>query len=226
MAIYKANVDSNYTVIPNSTAKDKRLTFEARGMLSLLLSLPSDWQVNNSWLISQSAAGRDKVNSILKELIEFGYMTRQQPKNQHGKFTSNDYFVYASPVDGFAVYGETVDGSAVNGKTPTTKERDIKKKDDTNLDQSKIAREELIQSSFDYWWKAYPTKTARKASFKKWQSITKKMDDKTVTELTNHIVADVAFRLDGLANGDDRFIGFDRLHPSTYLNQERYNDDF
>ena len=52
------------------------------------------------------------------------------------------------------------------------------------------------------------------------------MDDNTVTELTNHIVADVKFRLDGLANGDDRFIGFDRLHPSTYLNQERYNDDF
>jgi hypothetical protein len=95
-----------------------------------------------------------------------------------------------------------------------------------HIDQSKIAREELIQSSFDYWWKAYPTKTARKASFKKWQSITKKMDDNIVTELTNHIVADVKFRLDGLANGDDRFIGFDRLHPSTYLNQERYNDDF
>lgn len=95
-----------------------------------------------------------------------------------------------------------------------------------DIDQSKIAREELIQSSFDYWWKAYPTKLARKAAMKKWQSITKKMDDETVTELTNHIVADVNFRLDGLANGDDRFIGFDRLHPSTYLNQERYNDDF
>ena len=98
--------------------------------------------------------------------------------------------------------------------------------DNKPLDQSKIAREELIQSSFEYWWKSYPTKLARKAAFKKWESITKKMDDKTVTELTNHIVADVRFRLDGLANGDDRFIGFDRLHPTTYLNQERYNDDF
>lgn len=226
MAIYKAKVDTNYTIIPNATAKDKRLTFEARGMLALLLSLPSDWQVNNSWLISQSSAGRDKINSILKELIKFGYMTREQPKNQQGKFTSNDYFVYAQPVDGFAVYGETADGLTVNGETDTTKERSLEIKELKNLDQSKIAREELIQSSFDYWWKAYPTKTARKASLKKWQSITKKMDDKTVTELTNHIVADVKFRLDGLANGDDRFIGFDRLHPSTYLNQERYNDDF
>jgi len=95
-----------------------------------------------------------------------------------------------------------------------------------HIDQSKIARDELIESSFNYWWKSYPTKTARKAAFKKWQSITKKMDDNIVTELTNHIVSDVAFRLDGLAKGDDRFIGFDRLHPTTYLNQERYNDDF
>jgi len=121
--------------------------------------------------------------------------------------------------------------SGLNGNPENPQKADSDSDSDSDsdikhIDQSKIAREELIQSSFDYWWKAYPTKTARKASLKKWQSITKKMDDKTVTELTNHIVADVKFRLDGLANGDDRFIGFDRLHPSTYLNQERYNDDF
>lgn len=121
--------------------------------------------------------------------------------------------------------------SGLNGNPENPNKADSDSDSDSDsdikhIDQSKIAREELIQSSFDYWWKAYPTKTARKASLKKWQSITKKMDDNIVTELTNHIVADVKFRLDGLANGDDRFIGFDRLHPSTYLNQERYNDDF
>lgn len=221
MAIYKANLETGFTVIPNKTAQDNRLTFEARGMLALLLSLPSDWSVNKAWLIKQSSAGRDKVQSMINELVTHGYMSKTQPKNQKGQFTSNDYFVYPSPVDGLPV-----DGLAVDGKTDTTKETDIQKKKDTNLDQSKIARAKLEEDSFEYWWKSYPKKLAKKAAFKAWQRIIKKMDDETVTELTNHIVADVEFRMKDLESGNDRFIGFDRLHPTTYLNQERYNDDY
>ena len=221
MAIYKANLETGFTVIPNKTAQDSRLTFEARGMLALLLSLPSDWSVNKAWLIKQSSAGRDKVQSMINELVAHGYMSKTQPKNQKGQFTSNDYFVYPSPVDGLPV-----DGLAVNGETDTTKETDIQKKKDTNLDQSKIARAKLEEDSFEYWWKSYPKKLAKKAAFKAWQKTVKKMDDETVTELTNHIVADVEFRMKDLESGNDRFIGFDRLHPTTYLNQERYNDDY
>lgn len=98
-------------------------------------------------------------------------------------------------------------------------------KDINTLDQSKIARAQLEEDSFEYWWKEYPKKVAKQAAFKSWKKVIKKMDDETVTELTNHIVNDVKLRLDDLANGSDKFIGFDRLHPTTYLNQERYNDD-
>lgn len=52
------------------------------------------------------------------------------------------------------------------------------------------------------------------------------MDEQTVRDLTNHIVADVKHRLEDLEKGSDTFLGFDRLHPTTYLNQERYNDDY
>lgn len=128
MAIYKASIESGYTVIPNETAQNSNLTFEARGMLSLLLSLPVDWSVNKSWLIKQSNAGRDKVQSIINELVDHGYMSKSQPKNQKGQFTSNDYFVYPTPVN-----VKTVDGFAVNGESATTKETVIQKKQNTNL---------------------------------------------------------------------------------------------
>jgi hypothetical protein len=101
---------------------------------------------------------------------------------------------------------------------------DENKKD--NLDQSKIARAKLEEDSFDYWWKHYPKKVAKASALKSWKKVIKKMDDETVTELTNHIVSDVEFRLKDLESGNDRFIGFDRLHATTYLNQERYNDDY
>jgi hypothetical protein len=94
-----------------------------------------------------------------------------------------------------------------------------------NLDQSKIAHAQLQEESFEYWWKEYPKKVAKQSAFKAWQKVTKKMDEQTITELTNHIVSDVKYRLADLATGSDKFIGFDRLHATTYLNQERYNDD-
>ena len=230
MAIYKANLESGYTVIPNETAQNKNLSFEARGMLSLLLSLPVDWSVNKAWLINQSGAGRDKVQAIINELVANKYMSKTQPKKQNGQFTSNDYFVYPSPVDGLAVDGLAVDGLAVDGlavdgKSDTTKETVIQKKQYTNLDQSKIDRENLELNSFEYWWKSYPKKVAKASAFKSWKKVIKKMDEEKVRALTNHIVSDVKLRLDDIASGSDKFIGFDRLHATTYLNQERYNDD-
>lgn len=99
-------------------------------------------------------------------------------------------------------------------------------KDIKHLDQSKIAREQLEVDSFEFWWKHYPKKLAKKSAFKAWKKVIKKMDEQTVRDLTNHIVADVKHRLEDLEKGSDTFLGFDRLHPTTYLNQERYNDDY
>jgi hypothetical protein len=94
------------------------------------------------------------------------------------------------------------------------------------LDQSKIDREKLEEDSFNFWWKHYPKKTAKKAAFKSWQKVIKKMDDQTVRDLTNHITDDVKHRMSDLESGSDKFIGFDRLHPTTYINNERYNDAY
>ena len=182
------------------------------------------------YIADQCEMSKRSVMLHINKLIEDGFLKKEHRLGGEKFNKSNLYTLMVGAGDSLGVVqeihhpsaGDSLGGGA--GDSPRTYHslEPISKP----LDQSKIAREELIKSSFDYWWKAYPTKTARKASLKKWESITKKMDDKTVTELTNHIVADVKFRLDGLANGDDRFIGFDRLHPSTYLNQERYNDDF
>lgn len=128
MAIYKAKVESDYTTIPNATAQDDRLSFEARGLLTLLLSMPHDWAINNSWLIKQSKAGRDKVQRILNELAEYGYLIKAQERTDKGKFSSNDYLVYAKPVN-----GKPVNGKPVDGKTATTKETELQKKQDTNI---------------------------------------------------------------------------------------------
>ena len=94
-----------------------------------------------------------------------------------------------------------------------------------HIDQSKIDREKLELDSFEYWWKSYPKKQAKPAALKAWKKTIKKMDTEKVRGLTNHIVDDCKLRIADLATGSSKFIGFDNLNASTYINQERYNDD-
>ena len=66
MAIFKSKLSENYVTLPNATIQDVDLSWEARGLLAFMLSLPSDWAIHKSWLGEQSAAcGRDKLNRII-----------------------------------------------------------------------------------------------------------------------------------------------------------------
>lgn len=94
-----------------------------------------------------------------------------------------------------------------------------------DIDQSKIALAVSIEEQFNKWWKHYPKKVAKPKAFSIWKSKTKAMDIDTMTAFSDHIISDVETRLADLATGSKTFIGFDMLHPTTYLNQERYNDD-
>lgn len=114
MAIFKGSYDLPFATVPNETAQNKALSFEARGVLTLLLSMPSDWKVNKAWIIDQSSAGKDKVARILNELITHGYMIRQQTNNSvTGRFDEVDYAVFPVPQD---KTDGTDDGKPASGK--------------------------------------------------------------------------------------------------------------
>lgn len=76
--IIKNHHTQNYTTIYNSFAQDKGLTLELRGFGIYLLSMPSNWNINPNQLRSELNIGRDKVTKLINELIEKGYMFKQQ----------------------------------------------------------------------------------------------------------------------------------------------------
>ena len=134
MAIFKSSETSDYVVIPNKTAQDSSLSWEARGMLCMMLSLPSDWAIHISWLVEQSPkCKRDKVMAIIKELVDCGYIVKSQGKGDDGKFSGNDYSVFSKNDNRV---GNSVNGKTVNGKTDTTKETLLQKKDNINISES------------------------------------------------------------------------------------------
>lgn len=88
--------DRPYFSMARETAQDKRLSWEARGVLAYLLSKPDDWQVVITDL--QQECGRDKVKKILKELEDCHYLkVHRRQHGRGGKFTHNEYQVFEVP---------------------------------------------------------------------------------------------------------------------------------
>lgn len=159
MAIFKAKVDSEYVQIPNETLQDKEITFEARGLLAMLLSMPPDWEVHKSWVISQSPAGRDKITAIFKELENAGYIRKEEGQRKYGKFSSDDYFVFPnkSTVTDLPHRSNRI-GQTVNGEPASIKEtvKQNKHKENKQSNVPKKAQRRVKPESWKRFYSEYP----------------------------------------------------------------------
>lgn len=74
MAVFRVNKTDDYTVMSNQHLKDGGLSLKAKGLLSLMLSLPDDWDYTIAGLCSICVENESAVKSTLKELKEHGYL--------------------------------------------------------------------------------------------------------------------------------------------------------
>ena len=97
MSVIRVNKGANYTVMSNYHLRDKNLSLKAKGLLSLMLSLPDSWDYTVKGLITLSKDGRDSVMNTLTELENNFYLSRIQVVDNCGKFLGYDYEVYELP---------------------------------------------------------------------------------------------------------------------------------
>lgn len=97
MSVFRIHKTSNYTVMSNYHFKERDMSLKAKGLLSLMLSLPDDWSYNISGLVRLSKDGKDSVMSALAELEKFRYLERKQVTNDKGQFAGVQYNIYEVP---------------------------------------------------------------------------------------------------------------------------------
>ena len=97
MAVIRVNKTSDYTVMSNTHFKEKEMSLKAKGLLSLMLSLPDDWDYSIIGLVQLSKDGKDSVMNALAELEELGYLVRTQTTDDRGRFAGYDYDIYENP---------------------------------------------------------------------------------------------------------------------------------
>ena len=95
--IIRVNRTNNYTVMSNYHLKEKEMSLKAKGLLSLMLSLPDDWDYSIDGLVTLSKDGKDSVMSALSELEDFGYLVRTRSINEKGQSDGYDYNIYEQP---------------------------------------------------------------------------------------------------------------------------------
>ena len=61
MAVFRVHKTDNYTVMSNHHLQDTNLSLKAKGLLSLMLSLPADWNYSAKGLAELSKDGEDAV---------------------------------------------------------------------------------------------------------------------------------------------------------------------
>lgn len=91
--IMRTEKNKNYTVMGNYHLRDKELSLKAKGLLSIMLSLPDGWNFSTQGLTTLSSDGETAIRSALKELEQKGYLKRNKVR-VNGKITDWEYVVY------------------------------------------------------------------------------------------------------------------------------------
>ncbi|NEH32644.1 hypothetical protein [Rhizobium ruizarguesonis] len=114
---------SGFTMVPNALIRSSSLSLKAKGLYCLLFSKPDNWIYMEEALVSESADGRESYRSGIKELVESGWLTKVQVRDDKGVFSHIDWHLSddGSPVAGKPVAGESPPNNTELIKTERSK---------------------------------------------------------------------------------------------------------
>jgi len=101
MAVFRVNKATGYTVMSNFHLRDKRLSLKAKGLLSLILSLPDTWNYSLGGLVSICIESEGAVKTALKELKQYGYLRidKVKPTKENGGRYEYIYNIFEQPTE-------------------------------------------------------------------------------------------------------------------------------
>lgn len=75
MAVIRVNKTKDFTVMSNAHFKEREMSLKAKGLLSLMLSLPDEWDYSIGGLVAICKENEAAVKSTLAELKKLGYLS-------------------------------------------------------------------------------------------------------------------------------------------------------
>ena len=97
MAVFRIERTSDYTVMSNHHLRNANLSLKAKGLLSMMLSLPEDWNYTTRGLAKICKEGVDAIGGALRELEAAGYIVRYKLRDRQGRISDTEYVIYEQP---------------------------------------------------------------------------------------------------------------------------------
>ena len=98
MAVFRIDKTRDYTVMANFHLRDTSLSLKAKGLLSLMLSLPENWDYTTKGLARICKDGVDSICATVKELEKAGYVQRRRLRDDLGRLAEVEYTILEKPV--------------------------------------------------------------------------------------------------------------------------------
>ena len=161
------NKENPYLMLNRTCSQDVRLSWKAKGIHTYLLGLPDNWKIYMDELKNHSVDGRESTASGIKELIEYGYITRRKLQGEKGRFEGYEYIVFewsqnisvetpntdtepvtpesGKPVDGLTVVGEPATTEYLPKQITKKQNNNNKKKKETKPKEPKTENPVVVE---------------------------------------------------------------------------------
>ena len=97
MAVFRVEKTRDYTVMANHHLRNTELSLKAKGLLSLMLSLPEEWDYTTKGLARICKDGVDSICAGVRELEDHGYVVRERIRNPNGQLGAIEYTILEQP---------------------------------------------------------------------------------------------------------------------------------
>ena len=148
MAVFRIERTRDYTVMSNHHLRDKALSLKSKGLLSMMLSLPEDWNYTTRGLAKICKEGVDAIGGALRELEAAGYIVRHQMRDRQGRISDTEYVIYEQPQPKEPDTPQP-DTASPDTENPYLADPDTEKPAELNIEKSKTQKQTTDVPSTD-----------------------------------------------------------------------------
>ena len=206
MSVVRVVKDKNYITMGKYHLQEKQMSLKAIGLLSIMLSLPDDWDYSIKGLVKIRKESYEAIRTSLNELEKFGYLHRKKILDDKGKFLDVEYTIYEKPI----LEKPLLDNPIL--------ENPIQYNNIYNIN-NKLIKEinNNINSEFEQLWELYPKKMGKKDALKHYIKSRKKYSYEQIKQGIERYVDYIEQN-----NIQEQYIKY----GSSWFNQECWNDTY
>jgi len=208
MSVVRIVKNKNFITMGKYHLQEKKMSLKAIGLLSVMLSLPDEWDYSIKGLIKIRKESYEAIRTSLNELEQFGYLQRKRIIDDKGKFLDIEYTIYEKPITENPILEKPIS------------ENQIQYNNINNINNKRIEEinnKENIIKEFEKLWELYPKKMGKKDA------------------LRHYIKSRGKYSYEQIKQGIERYIEYIEQkniqeqyikYGSSWFNQECWNDTY